>query len=86
MIRKRPTLVALMIFVARESRAHAQDAAYPRMAPIDQYLMAPDAETTLARSRRRSPSPRKTFEHWSWGALLLVCNVCRDESKPLAVS
>ena len=32
MIRKRPTLVALMIFVARESRAHAQDAAYPRMA------------------------------------------------------
>ena len=50
MIRKRPTLVALMIFVAWESRAHAQDAAYPRMAPIDQYLMAPDAETTLTRS------------------------------------
>jgi hypothetical protein len=32
MIRKRLTLVALMIFVAWESRAHAQDAAYPRMA------------------------------------------------------
>jgi hypothetical protein len=86
MLRKRPTLVALMIFVAWESRAHAQDAAYPRMAPIDQYLMAPDAETTLARSAAPKSISQKTFEHWSWGALLLVCNVCRDESKPLAVS
>ncbi|MGD0298023.1 MAG: hypothetical protein ABSE86_12975 [Bryobacteraceae bacterium] len=35
---------------AFEARAQVRDSPYPQMAPIGQYLMAPDAEIALARS------------------------------------
>jgi hypothetical protein len=44
--------MTLLIVAAAALRAPAQvrDSPYPRMAPIDQYLMAPDAEIAMARS------------------------------------
>ncbi|HTV15087.1 MAG TPA: hypothetical protein VME68_10250 [Acidobacteriaceae bacterium] len=46
------TGLALLAGLATVQRARTQDAAtpYPKMAPIEQYLMARDAETALARS------------------------------------
>ncbi|HEV8041727.1 MAG TPA: hypothetical protein VGP62_22815 [Bryobacteraceae bacterium] len=35
---------------AFEAQAQARDSPYPKMAPVDQYMMAPDAEIALARS------------------------------------
>jgi hypothetical protein len=37
-------------WAALPARAQVRDSAYPGMAPIDQYLMAPDAEMAMARS------------------------------------
>jgi hypothetical protein len=36
--------------VALHAWAQVRDSPYPRMAPVDQYLMAPDAEIAMARS------------------------------------
>src|SRR5258708_11191546 len=46
------TSFALVLVLAAEWRAQAQDAKapYPSMAPLDQYLMERKAEITLARS------------------------------------
>jgi hypothetical protein len=44
------TLAALVALTAWLGRAQNQDSQYPRMAPIEQYLMARDAEMALARS------------------------------------
>jgi hypothetical protein len=45
-------VVTVLIGLAAASQAQAQvrDSPYPQMAPIDQYMMARDAEITLARS------------------------------------
>jgi hypothetical protein len=45
------TLVTLIVFAgARQARAENPESGYPRMAPMDQYLMTRDAEIAMARS------------------------------------
>lgn len=38
------------LYAQVQAKAQAKDAKYPKMAPLDQYLMTPDAEIAMARS------------------------------------
>jgi hypothetical protein len=44
------TTLLILAAAALQAQAQVQNSPYPKMAPIDQYLMAPDAEIALARS------------------------------------
>jgi hypothetical protein len=44
------TVVAVVLAVANQACAQSAAVPYPKMAAMDQYLMAPDAEVALARS------------------------------------
>jgi hypothetical protein len=46
----RALLVSMTLLLAPGAWAQVKDSPYPKMAPIDQYMMAPDAEMALARS------------------------------------
>ena len=88
----RSAAVTLLLFAMAPAYAGQDNAAYPRMAPIDQYMMARDAEVALARSAAPDSISRDAriivlgrhgYETAVEGKNGFVCSVERSWNSPL---